>query len=217
MHSAHTARFLSKDVTHVVNIKQYLPVDKYVIKNNPYSRSAKMVQLALQSQSSTSRKGYLKQHPVFLTPRILKAISDKCLIENNHQESGKSAIILPINNAQNLDVKITRLQGYYIKVEDKSGKYRPLVTEFTEWPELHFDSGTPFRYPQFDRTSLASKWNRKIRLCELCNEYYKIAEEHLKGPHHQGNANNDKLFAGVDALINAGPMFDDLFQKNQEQ
>ncbi|CAB4044819.1 Hypothetical predicted protein, partial [Paramuricea clavata] len=67
------------------------------------------------------------------------------------------------------DVNVRELQGYYIKIEDEAGMYRPLITEITEWPELHFDSDTdtPFCYPKVKRTPFSTKQWRKRKLCEL--------------------------------------------------
>jgi hypothetical protein len=207
LHSAHVALFLSKDVTHVIRIKKHPINNKYTqsTKNQPYSRGEKMVQLALKSQTPNSKESSVQHTYTVLTPNVVMSFSVKCSLGFNHLNNNKSTIEIASNEMAKADVNVRELQGYYIKIEDEAGIYRPLITEMTEWPELHFDSDTPFCYPKVKRTPFSTKQWRKRKLCELCNKYYSVVEHHVNGAEHQANAGNDKLFARIDALIAAGP------------
>jgi hypothetical protein len=111
-----------------------------------------------------------------------------------------------------MNAHIRELQGKYIKVEDVSGKYRPLVVEMKDWPELQLDcDNTPFTHPKVLKSiPIHSRIQKK--LCELCNHYYTCETSHLNGSEHQKNAHNNTLFASLDDVIQKGPTLRDLLK-----
>ena len=72
---------------------------------------------------------------------------------------------LMVYGKKQLRVKIRKLQVPFIKVEDQSRQYRPLVKEFKEWPLPDFDSpvGTcPFDTPRERRDQEPKKRYRYV-------------------------------------------------------
>ena len=62
-------------------------------------------------------------------------------------------------------IKVWKLRLPFIKVADRSGRYRPLVLEMDEWPA--------------DATS-----QKRISYCELCKNQFSDLESHLKTRQH---------------------------------
>ena len=57
---------------------------------------------------------------------------------------------LNIGTSQATDIVVKKLKHPFIKVEDRSGLYRPCYMEFQEFPSINFESelqGCPFDYP----------------------------------------------------------------------
>ena len=57
---------------------------------------------------------------------------------------------LNIGTSQATDIVVRKLKHPFIKVEDRSGLYRPCYMEFQEFPSINFESelgGCPFDYP----------------------------------------------------------------------
>jgi hypothetical protein len=95
-----------------------------------------------------------------------------------------------VNDITNAEVRT--LQRQFIKVEDGTGIYRPLIIEMEEWPRLFFlnsnSSLSPFSNPNVKMRQLTIGNRTKQRLCELCNMYYNDVQHHVHGSQHQANA-----------------------------
>ena len=217
LHFAHVALFLSKDVTHVIRTNEFVANSKCNVKKQRYGRAEKIVQLALQSQLTNSKKRAADHSYEVITTNVVIKQSLKCDMNLNHKidhaTKAKTSIDSTRNQSASTDVTVRRLRGYFIKVEDEAGMYKPLITEMAEWPKLYFDRDTPICHSKVNSNSFRTQQRKKRMLCELCDTYFSEIEQHLKGPEHQTNANNTKLFTGIDALISAGPTIKDLLRK----
>lgn len=99
---------------------------------------------------------------------------------------------------------LKKLHPHFVKVEDRSRKYRPEVVEFEEFPYIDFDSpigSCPFKVKLKD-TSVGQAPKEKPRgFCECCQVSYNDLNKHLNGEQHQEFARNSQNYAGVDKLI----------------
>ncbi|KAK3749838.1 hypothetical protein QZH41_015511, partial [Actinostola sp. cb2023] len=140
---------------------------------------------------------------------------------------------LMVYGKKQLRVKIRKLQVPFIKVEDQSRQYRPLVKEFKEWPLPDFDSpvGTcPFDTPRERRDQEpkkrikdkyqqkdAKKQQAKKGYCECCCLHYNSLDVHLKSEHHQSFARKDANYESIDQLISQGPSLKVFLEKDETQ
>lgn len=104
------------------------------------------------------------------------------------------------------EVRIRRLKEPFIKVEDRSGLYKPCFMEFEKFPSINFESklgGCPFDDPVIFQTrkTLAKIEDKKERFCECCNVYYTDLDKHLASRQHRNFATNDSNYARVDEFI----------------
>ena len=98
-------------------------------------------------------------------------------------------------------VKVRELKPPFIKIVDRSGRYRPFVAETKDWPvdPLKMFSQGP------DVLDDKPIQERKISYCELCEIRFSNLETHLKSCQHKKNAGDSKIWERVDALISRGP------------
>lgn len=207
-HQAHVETFLSKKVTHIITAKKRSSSNEIISKKVQYSRAKKMVQLAIQTRLL---KNSSKPEQPVLTLNDLMKLSVNCNkhIGNQNKSRYKKVESFTNNSMANVDksmnATVRELRGKYIKVEDASGKFRPLVVEMKEWPELEFYcDNIPFLRPKVLKP-IPTHSRIKKKLCELCNSYYSCDKRHLNGFEHQKNAHDNKLFASLDAVIKKGP------------
>ena len=113
-----------------------------------------------------------------------------------------------IGTSQATDILVRELKHPFIKVEDKSGLYRPCYKEFKKIPSINFESelgGCPFDYPDTSNSkgsnSVKNCQNRKIGFCECCNETYTDLNVHLESRKHRVFASNDSNYARIDEFI----------------
>ena len=104
------------------------------------------------------------------------------------------------------EVRIRILKKPFIKVEDRSGLYKPCFMEFEKFPSINFESklgGCPFEDPVIFQTrkTLAKIEDKKERFCECCNVYYTDLDKHLASRQHRDFATNDSNYARVDEFI----------------
>ncbi|XP_035687326.1 protein DBF4 homolog A-like [Branchiostoma floridae] len=104
------------------------------------------------------------------------------------------------------------LKSPFVKVEDLSGKYRPLYKEFTnrEWSTctslsfLHGNDKNP------NRSTCKKTGNTVTRkcpsYCECCNEQYYDLTFHLNSEKHRAFVNNQDNYKTLDEHINEKPL-----------
>lgn len=117
-----------------------------------------------------------------------------------------------------------KLRAPFIKMEDHSRKYRPEFVEFQSFPFI--DTTVPGPNSPFDtwyeqnaskkKDFVNGKGNQQY-FCELCHENYTVLESHLETLKHKQAAEDDSLFAGVDALINRGVSLNEFVQRMTEK
>jgi hypothetical protein len=202
-HCAHIITFLSKDVTHIIKTTKAPIINGKVVNKMRYSRAERIVRLSLKSKSA-NRKECTSVKPVEMSFASITKLSKECTF--SHYKIRQNSTVDSANDITN--AKVRTLQGQFIKVEDGTGIYRPLIMEMEEWPRIYFNSDSslsPFCNPNVKVRQLTTGNRTKKRLCELCNMYYNDVQHHVHGSQHQANARNDKLFAGIDAMIAEGP------------
>ena len=122
-----------------------------------------------------------------------------------------------------------KLKAPFLKVEDRSMLYQPLIKEMDTWPRIFFDSvqpNCPFE-PPAPRTRKQTKTHlvpssstkrsggvvkaklrlsssKKVGYCELCDIHYKELEQHLRGAKHRKNASNSDTYREFDNIARQG-------------
>ena len=97
-----------------------------------------------------------------------------------------------------------KLKPPFIKVEDRSYLYKPLVLEMKEWPDVEkflFKQQPPER----DTAKHATRQRMNSKYCELCNCRFTTLAEHLDSLFHKNNAMDDSKWERVDSLIKRQP------------
>lgn len=170
---------------------------------------------------------------VFHIDQVLKWIS-QLMPKTRQRHSGKQQAASPSTKRaiQGKVPKVVTLRDAYLKVEDLSFKYRPLVHEFKVWPEITFDSSVtcPFDRPR-RRSSETNVVKRKSRTepqsinkpsvqerpkhgyCECCEIRYTDLNAHLKSGQHQNFARTDSNYVSLDKAINEGPTIHDFLNE----
>ncbi|KAK3710773.1 hypothetical protein QZH41_016759, partial [Actinostola sp. cb2023] len=129
-------------------------------------------------------------------------------------------------NGRRTLTKVRGLRGAFIKVEDRSRRYRPLVKEMRCWPRPNLDA--PPGYGPFDdvtprpkrRTVTSTPRRRRTRkrarqsrsgrstakkgYCEVCHVTYQGLVLHLSSQGHREKARSPDKYARIDNLINHG-------------
>lgn len=121
--------------------------------------------------------------------------------------------------------RMCSLRGAFLKVEDHSREYKPLVKELRVWPRLNVDAPpgfSPFDEPVSMRTRSRSSSKsprrsnrRKITreptgsedkkgYCELCDANYVGIEKHVASTQHKVTATRRNTYAELDRLIGRG-------------
>lgn len=127
--------------------------------------------------------------------------------------------------------KVITLQDTFLKVEDLSFKYRPLIREFKVWPQITFDNSvtSPFDPPKRRsenntakrKTKVETKSVKKVSVqkrakngyCECCEVRYTDLNAHLRDDQHRTFARTDSNYASLDKAINEGPNIQDFLNE----
>ena len=186
-HCAHITTFLSKDVTHIIKTTKVPIINGKVVNKMRYSRAERIVRLSLKSKSA-NRKECTSVKPVEMSFASLTKLSKECTF--SPYKIRQNSTVDSVNDITNAEVRT--LQRQFIKVEDGTGIYRPLIIEMEEWPRLFFlnsnSSLSPISNPNVKMRQLTIGNRTKQRLCELCNMYYNDVQHHVHGSQHQANA-----------------------------
>ena len=116
--------------------------------------------------------------------------------------------------------QVKKLKAPFIKVEDRSHRYRPEFVELESIPVIDFDvplPQSPFE-TWYKKNVSACRKNVSLipKTCELCFGTYTDLDTHLMSVRHTSAAKDDSLFAGIDSLIARGTTFKQ-FKENMEQ
>ena len=139
----HAVTFLSKTVDFVVtkagkNKYRLLP------SITPDTHQSRAVSMVIKSQTKEVKGlSCVTEIAKRWNIKILKYEYVSRLIKQLHNH-------LNIGTSQATDIVVKKLKHPFIKVEDRSGLYRPCYMEFQEFPSINFESelgGCPFDYP----------------------------------------------------------------------
>ena len=169
---------------------------------------------------SFSNHGYLTR-----SWQLIQMSSKKCGPSSIHQFAEKWKIPIVHYNQIIIDCKkaimprkttICREKDYkrtleapFLKVEDRSRMYKPEFIEFKSFPFL--DTAVPLPHSPFDtwfrssgNVGMAKQKRTPLQFCGLCNEVYKVFQDHINSTKHRSAAMYASNYAGVDALIKQG-------------
>ena len=120
------------------------------------------------------------------------------------------------------NVKMTQVKNLktpFIKVKDRSHKYRPDFVEMKSVPKFDFDSPLPQSpFETWFKKNVPTNPPKKLPLlaktCELCYGKYTNLNAHLISVQHTSAARDDSLSARIDILIARGTSFKQFKEKN---
>lgn len=112
--------------------------------------------------------------------------------------------------------KVRRLKAPFVKVEDRSQRYKPCFAEMKTCPFVDFRvpaPKSPFETWYKQNATVNSQGIPPLRMCELCHGTYSDLDSHLTSSKHKAAANDDSLFERVDQLIARGTSLDEFVKK----
>lgn len=115
--------------------------------------------------------------------------------------------------------EVRRLKVPFVKVEDRSRRYKPYFTEMKTLPFIDFEVQTPkspFETWYNENAPVNRKGILPSKVCELCHGTYSHLDSHLASLRHEAAANDDSLFEGVDRLITRGTSLKEFVKKKEE-
>lgn len=200
------ATFLSNKVDFIVRKPSKTKVKLFPRKNTILRQTRAMDMIVKSKKKEFEGSSY--------TPEIAKKWNIKILIyEDTCQElkqllkqlNAKAENTEQMTISRGCEIKIRRLRDPFIKVEDRSGVYRPCYKEFEKFPSINLESsGCPFDDPVVFHNRPISRndgEDRKVKYCECCNTTYTDLSTHLSSRQHQDFATDDNNYARIDAFI----------------
>ena len=115
--------------------------------------------------------------------------------------------------------KVYKIRQPFLKVEDVSRKYRPLIYTPRVWPLpfIQTPASSPFDNHHGDYHKMKSTARPIGGYCENCKVKYSSLNDHLASKKHQGFANDDSNFEKIDAVISLGVKFADFLAVHKKQ
>ena len=198
---AEVSNFFHNKITHLITSEQCIEMDKKEGVNPaqpskfPSSRGA----LILSKRSGKKEKlSIFEQAQKFNIEIVLVEEMKFELIgksEKNISSTGKTSP----KRAKEIKTpgQVRKLKEPFLKVEDHSGNFRPLVLEMKEWP----DAITMFSREENALEASMRKRKRRSNYCELCEDRFFDLKSHLISEKHVKNARDPTKWEAVDALI----------------
>ena len=161
-----------------------------------YHRNVNIV-LSDRSAEANHTKGYLSQTRPTSRGALMvrKSLERKRVDSYNFFESvkinGKRVIYL-----EDTKLGVRPLRSPFIKVEDQSRQFKPLILEMSEWPNLD--------KMFLEKSGLKPNLEGEERLneyCGLCEQHYTSINSHIESSMHKKNARDDTKWRNVDKLI----------------
>lgn len=155
-HRGLISTFNSKRVTHIIrNLSLYQKKeDITLIRNFKHTRAAIMIRASLEKMSRSGVDNKFSSTAIIITPQNIERLSYDC-----KKCKPVARVKCMKSNSENDFIfnpkpRVRRLSGFYIKVEDMEGKYKPLIKEMKNWPQLIMSSGhgSPFDQPSIKKT-----------------------------------------------------------------
>ena len=104
-----------------------------------------------------------------------------------------------------LERRVIPLKPPFIKVEDRSRQFRPLVREFSNWPSVKdFTKAQPEK--------IMKRCSRR-QYCENCAVYFDNLREHVESDLHKNVIGQEGYYERVDTLIGSMPSLQEFVEK----
>lgn len=115
--------------------------------------------------------------------------------------------------------KVYKIRQPFLKVEDVSRKYRPLIYTPRVWPlpSIQTSKSSPFDKHRSNYHEMTSTARPIGGYCENCKVKYSTLNDHLASKKHQDFANDDSNFEKIDAVISLGVKFADFLAVHNKQ
>ena len=117
--------------------------------------------------------------------------------------------------------KMRKLKAPFIKVEDRSHKYKVDFVEMQTVPFVDLDvEGTKSPFETWYLENVPKRSERRSKAtatCELCQGTYDDLDSHLASARHTAAANDESRFEGIDKLIARGTTFKEFTKKTEER
>ena len=207
---AQRTEFLDKHVDAIIVDKRQPREKKNFSNSSCHSRVACMIKKTMgktiSGSSSVEEIGKKWNIPVH---------DYRAILATNHYDKKKP------EECSIKNFKVKKLKAPFIKVEDRTGRYRPNFVEMNTIPFIDFKSQNP-KSPfetWFKANAPTSSKGDAIpsRTCELCHGTYSDLDSHLVSKRHTAAANDDSLFEGVDHLIRRGTSLKDFIKKIEDR
>ena len=221
-HGGQIETFLSKDVTHIFDdgnkdsLKQNTGTIPDAFKNTRGGNILSASLTAKKFHDNVCQKCRALGICKLTTAELQKRVK-VCDCQALHQAGQKKA---NVNNQHQQNEKICtwvkRLKPPFIRIDDNSGLYPPMILEFPEWPTINYDSkppSCPFDNPYKVKIAKQAKVkvkSQKTGYCECCK--VKFTNNHLKSKEHTEFSNNPENYKELDEIIKKKP-----FEKYKEE
>ena len=211
-------QFLSSrvDIVVVDSFDQISKQEENVLPCKQGSRAQMLVTKALKSTKQLLQKSFEEKAQQFGFEIVLVSEFRKKLSEMAIHKKRDFTAKPEKQQKQDQDIFVRSLKPPFIKVEDHSRNYMPLVKEFDVWPSFDFDSSTEDNGKEGgrQRKNYLAK-NVIMSFCECCEIHFTNLEDHLKSKQHREFAENDKNYESLDKLIKKGPSLEDFSKKSK--
>lgn len=162
-------------------------------------------------QEKAQRLGF-EVYSIFEFSKKMKEMLNTQKLNNAFPEQNKPIACNSVG--RQYEGSVRKLRAPFIKVEDHSRKYKPLVKEFDAWPTFDFDSSPECEVVKCKHLKKHQKKNtERVRFCECCQCHFINLDDHLESKQHRSFAENDKNYESIDKLIKRGSTLDDLLNK----
>ena len=203
-YSVNVSEFFNKRVNHVVtNLETFQKSCRLAEKQErsqlpclQSSRAAQFLFSARKKNSSKSSSDPVQMAQAFgIKIILLETIS----FQFPSSKSTREQSLTTTDSA-----RVRKLKPPFLKIEDRSRLYKPLVLEMKEWPDPE-----KFLLEQQPSQRATAKQAKKHKInsqyCGLCNCSFTTMAAHLDSSIHRNNAADDSKWENVDNLIRQLP------------
>ena len=209
---AHSTEFLDKSVDAIIVDKRIRREKLSTPSNASQSRASRMinatsgkVKLGSSSFEEISKRWNI---PIYDSKMLLKG----CQLQHSN---------IKVERTAHKTSKVRKLKAPFIKVEDRSHKYRVDFVEMQTVPFLDLDSeGTKSPFETWYLENVPNRNQRKsisAATCELCQGTYHDLDSHLVSSRHTAAAKDESRFKDIDKLIARGTTFKEFKMKTEEK
>lgn len=210
---AHLSEFLDKSVDAIIVDKRIHREKHSIPSNASQSRASLMmnatsgkVKLGSSSFEEISKRWNI---PIYDSKMLLRG----CQLQHRN---------FKVQRIAHKTSKVRKLKAPFIKVEDRSHKYKVDFVEMQTVPFLDLDSeGTKSPFETWYLENVPSNRSQRkcipTATCELCQGTYHDLDSHLVSARHTAAANDESRFEDIDRLITRGTTFKEFKKKTEER